>query len=108
VKHALRQFSQETAPAQPRQAPLTTSTSTTVIQLSSVSGGGSARSAGKPATNSNATPGRRGSRGGDLVLGGGLTLLLLVACLTWEVLSHGNEVPHALQTDHRAFVPALH
>jgi hypothetical protein len=109
VKNAVRQFSQETAQARTRRVPSTTSTSATVIQLSAVSGGGPAKSAGKPATAGKPTPARRGSRGGDLILGGGLALLLLVACLTWEVLSQGHDAPHATpQSDHRTFIQAAH
>lgn len=87
--------------------PSTTSTSATVIQLSAVSGGGPARSAGKPNAAGNAPFRRRGSRGGDLILGGGLALLLLVACLTWEVMSQSHDAPHATMGDHRTFIEAV-
>ena len=107
MKNAVRQFSQETARAQPRRVPSTAATSATVIQLSAVSGDGPARSAGKPNAAGSAPSGRRGSRGGDLILGGGLALLLLVACLTWEVLSQSHDPSHAAMSDHRTFIEVV-
>ena len=108
MKHALRQTSQETAPAQPRRAPSTTSNTATVIQLSAAPGGSRANAPGKAAPAPAVPPVRRGSRGGDLIFGGALALILLIACLTWEMLSHGDEPPHAAYPgEGRAFVPAV-
>jgi hypothetical protein len=88
--------------------PSTSHASATVIQLSAVSSRGS-DPAQTTQTRQNAPPARRGSRGGDLIFGGALALILLIACLTWEVLSVGKEEPHAaVQGTQRVFIPAVH
>ena len=83
--------------------PSTSHASATVIQLSAVSSRGS-DPAQTTQTRQNAPPARRGSRGGDLIFGGALALILLIACLTWEVLAD-REVPHASLQDHSGFIP---
>ncbi|HEX2116696.1 MAG TPA: hypothetical protein VHM01_20005 [Alphaproteobacteria bacterium] len=84
--------------------------SSTIIPLSAVSGGRSAIPGGKSSAAPNPPPRRRGSRGSDLIFGGTLAFILLIACLTWEMLSQGTEVPHtAVESGHqRAFIPAVH
>ena len=71
--------------------------SATVIQLSAVPGGRGA---------ADAAPARGRRRGGDLVLGGILAIVLLVACLGWEVLSRSHEASHAALEGPHDVVPA--
>ena len=104
VKHAVRKFSQAAhAPAHSARSSLTSSA--TIIPLSAISGGGAVDRPGVATAAPPAPAARRGSRGGDLIFGGLLALILLIACLTWEVLSD-REVPHASLQDQSAFAPA--
>jgi hypothetical protein len=107
VNHAVRQIPPEAAPAQSHRAPSNVTASATIIPLSAASGGASSPSAGKPAGAPNPPPGRRRSRSSDLIFGGTLALILLIACLTWEVLSHEREALHGTaEGSERAFTPA--
>jgi hypothetical protein len=54
-----------------------------------------------------AQPVRRGSRGSNLVFGGILALILLIACLTWEMLSDRDEPPHAAPQGQTGYIPAV-
>jgi hypothetical protein len=84
--------------------PSIASSSATVIQLSALSG---ANAMDRPGAASAASPARRGSRGGDLVFGGILALILLIACLTWEMLSDRDEPPHAALQGQTGYIPAV-
>jgi hypothetical protein len=109
VNHAARRFFQEAAPAQPRRTLSNDAASATVIPLSAVSGSGSAIPGGKSSATPNPPPRRRGSRGSDLIFGGTLAFILLIACVTWEMLSQGKEAPHAAtEAGHHRFIPAAH
>lgn len=107
MKHAVRKLPQEAlAPA--RTAPHTTAYQATVIQLSAVSGGGAFNRQAAAATTPPAPPVRRRSRGGDLIFGGVLALILLIACLTWELLADRDETPHASLQEQSGAIPAVH
>ena len=80
-------------PALLRRAP-SPSAPATIIRLSASPDERSIHRAGAAAA-TKAPPPRRGSRGGDLMFGAILALILLIACLTWEVLSDRQEVSHA-------------
>lgn len=47
-----------------------------------------------PASRHETSPHRAAARAGDLVLGGMLALVLLIACIAWEAMS-GSAVPKA-------------
>jgi hypothetical protein len=103
VKQAVRRFSEASpAPA----APSTASSPATVIQLSALSGGKAMDCPGAAIGTPPAPPVRRGSRGRDLVFGGILALILLIACLTWEMLSDRDEPPHAALQGQTGYIPA--
>jgi hypothetical protein len=65
--------------------------SATIIPLPAAAGTKPAVAAEKAGAMPEAPAARRGSRGGDLILGGVLAVVLLIACLTWEVLSRDHE-----------------
>jgi hypothetical protein len=105
VKQAVRRISKE-APAP--TAPSTPVSSATVVQLSALSGGKTIDRLGAATEVPPAPPRVRGSRGGDLIFGGILALILLVACLAWEMLADRHEPPHAaLQGQSGSTVPAV-
>jgi hypothetical protein len=104
VKQALRQPLQE-APAPARKAPSTITPSATVIQLSARPTGRGLDRSGTVAPAPVPQPSRRGSGGSDLLFGGILALILLIACVTWEYLSRPAEMPHAALNGSSAFTP---
>jgi hypothetical protein len=77
-----------------------------VIELSTLPGRGALERTGTAGTVPPAQPSRRGSRGGDLLFGGVLALILLVACLAWEVLYDTAPAPHAALQGQGALAPA--
>lgn len=107
VKHAVRKLPQE-ALAPVRTAPHSTAYQATVIQLAAVSGGGTLDRQGTAATASAVTPVRGRSRGGDLIFGGVLAVILLIACLAWEMLADRGEAPHAALQGQSGVIPAVH
>jgi hypothetical protein len=88
VTNAVRQQPSEIASS--RRTIQASASSATVIPLPASPG----RKAGAPGVAPADTAPRRRSRGSDLVFGGVLAVILLIACLTWEVLRDG-EPPHA-------------
>jgi hypothetical protein len=101
VKQAVRRFSEAPAPT----APSATATSATVVRLSAVAGGGTIDHLGTAAAAPPTSSTRRGSRGGDLILGGILALILLVACLAWEMLSDRDEPSQAALQGESSHLP---
>lgn len=77
-----------------------------MIKLSALPGRSALDSTGTATTVPPAEPTRRRSRGGDLVFGGVLALILLVACLAWEVLYDATPAPHAALQEQSARAPA--
>jgi hypothetical protein len=88
VKQAVRQSSQE-APAPSRRVP--SISAATAVQFSVIPGGGTPERGDEPSTSPDATAARRRSGRTELVFGGTLALILLIACLTWEVLADRDE-----------------
>ena len=108
MNHAVRPLYRQEAPAQP--APADNVASATIIPLSAVSGGRPGIPDVRPSVAPDAPPRRRASRGSDLIFGGTLAFILLIACLTWEMLSQHRDIgPMSGDVgQERAFIPAVH
>jgi hypothetical protein len=101
VNNAVRQPPPQAAPSSSRRP--THASPATVIQLSASPG----RKADPAApAGAEAAPARRRSRGSDLVFGGVLAVILLIACLTWEVLRDGEPSHAALDGARHGVTPA--